>query len=197
MWLKGTVSQDFRLLVFHESVSPKTLSIQLGPFRIFLKIWGDIRSSRCTTGVIDTGGKWEKSSVIKVLIVLFGHLFEVELTHRHIFPFKFTLRSQQPDIVPIICHRCHWDRWQICRQYRWNLRQFCHQCPWYRWCALNCEYLREFLKKFETVLKGYSSAGGKLIHKKTRSKKSCDTAPVRHVTGNDKDYLRKIPRVVW
>ncbi len=23
------------------------------------------------------------------------------------------------------------------------------------------------------------------------------TVSVRHVTGNDKDYLRKIPRVVW
>jgi hypothetical protein len=36
---------------------------------------------------------------------LFGHLWEVhvELTYRYIFAFKFTLRSQQPDIVPIIC----------------------------------------------------------------------------------------------
>ncbi len=49
--------------------------------------------------------------------MLFGHLWEVELTRRYIFAFKFTLRSQQPDIVPIICHR-----WQICR---W--------CRWYRW----------------------------------------------------------------
>jgi hypothetical protein len=32
----------------------------LGPFRIFSKIRGDIRSSRCTTGAIDTGGKMEK-----------------------------------------------------------------------------------------------------------------------------------------
>ncbi len=30
------------------------------------------------------------------------HLWEVELTHRYIFAFKFTIRSQQPDIVPII-----------------------------------------------------------------------------------------------
>jgi hypothetical protein len=30
---------------------------------------------------------------------------EVELTYRYIFAFKFTLRSQQPNIVPIICHR--------------------------------------------------------------------------------------------
>jgi hypothetical protein len=29
----------------------------LGPFRIFLKICGDIHSSRCTSGVVDTAGK--------------------------------------------------------------------------------------------------------------------------------------------
>jgi hypothetical protein len=30
--------------------------------------------------------------------------------------------------------------------------------------TLTCEYLREFSKKFEMVLKRYSGAGGKLIH---------------------------------
>jgi hypothetical protein len=35
---------------------------------------------------------------------------------------------------------------------------------------LSCEYLREFSKKFETVLIGYSGAGGKLIHKKPEAK---------------------------
>jgi hypothetical protein len=45
---------------------------------------------------------------------------------------------------------------------------------------LSCEYLREFSKKFETVLMGYSGAGGKLIdEKKTRSEKSRDTVPLR------------------
>jgi hypothetical protein len=34
-----------------------------------------------------------------------------------------------------------------------------------RICTLICEYLREFSKKFETVLMGYSGAGGKLVHK--------------------------------
>jgi hypothetical protein len=65
----------------------------------FSKICGDIRSSRCTTGVIDIGGKWKKSSIIKILIILFGHLWEVELTYRYIFALKFTLRSQQSDIL--------------------------------------------------------------------------------------------------
>ncbi len=71
-------------------------------FGIFWKICGDIRSSRCTTGAVDTGGKWKKSSIIKVFIILFGHLWEVELTYRYIFAFKVTLRSQQPDLVPIV-----------------------------------------------------------------------------------------------
>jgi hypothetical protein len=57
---KGTVPRGFRLLVFsNESVSTKHLSVPLRPFQIFSKIRGDIRGSRCTTGVVDTGGKWK------------------------------------------------------------------------------------------------------------------------------------------
>jgi hypothetical protein len=69
---------------FHESVSPKPLSIPPGPFRIFSKI-AEIFAAQ--------GGKWKKSSIIKVLIILIGHLGEVELTYRYIFAFKLTLRS--------------------------------------------------------------------------------------------------------
>jgi hypothetical protein len=46
----------FCLWFFHESVSPQPQSIPLGPFQIFLKILGDIRKSRCTAGINDTGG---------------------------------------------------------------------------------------------------------------------------------------------
>jgi hypothetical protein len=56
--LKGQCHEIFCFWFFHESVSPKTLSIPLGPFRIFSKIRGDIRSSRLTTGINDTGGKF-------------------------------------------------------------------------------------------------------------------------------------------
>ena len=72
--------QDFRLWFFHESVFSEPLSKPLGPFRIFSKIRLDIHSSRCTTDVVDTGGKWKKSSIRKFLIILFGHLWVVELT---------------------------------------------------------------------------------------------------------------------
>jgi hypothetical protein len=91
----------------------------------------------------------EKSSIIKVETILFGHLSEVELTYRYIFDFKFTLRPQLPDIVPIICHRCRR----------------------YQWCTLTCGCLSEFSKKFEVVLMGYSGAGGKLVHEKNQKQK--------------------------
>ncbi len=121
-YLKGQCHKVFDFWFFHESVFPKPLSIPLGPFRTFSKLHGDIRSSRFTTGVVDTSGKWTKFSIIKVWIILFGHLWELVLTYRYIFAFKFTLRSQQPDKVSSICQRCHWHWWQICGR-----------CCWYWW----------------------------------------------------------------
>jgi hypothetical protein len=79
--LKGQCHEIFDFYFFHESVSPKPPSIPLRPFQIFSKICGDVRSSRCTTCVVDTGSKWKKSSIIKMLIILFGHLWIVELTY--------------------------------------------------------------------------------------------------------------------
>ncbi len=57
-FFKGTVSQDFNFCFFHESVSPQPQSIPLGPFQIFSKMCEDVRKSRCTTGINDTGGKF-------------------------------------------------------------------------------------------------------------------------------------------
>jgi hypothetical protein len=51
--------------------------IPIGPFQIFLKIRGDIRSSRCTTGVVDTSGKLKKSSIRKIFFISFGHLWVI------------------------------------------------------------------------------------------------------------------------
>jgi hypothetical protein len=90
---------------FLEPASPKPLVIPLGKFRIFSKIDEDICSSRFATGVVDTGGKWKKPSNRKILIILYGHLWVVELTYMYIFAFKFTLRCLQPYIIAIICHR--------------------------------------------------------------------------------------------
>jgi hypothetical protein len=56
--LKGECHEIFCFRFFHESPSPKPLIITLGSFRIFSKIRGDIRKSRCTTGVNNTSGKF-------------------------------------------------------------------------------------------------------------------------------------------
>jgi hypothetical protein len=78
---RDSVTRFFAFGSFHESVSPQPQSIPLRPFQIFSKIRGDIRSSRFATGVNDTGGKWKKSSIRKILIILFGHLWVVEETY--------------------------------------------------------------------------------------------------------------------
>ncbi len=67
--LKGQCHEIFDFRFFHESVSPKAMSIPLGPFQNLTKILRDILSSRCPTGVVDTGGKWKKSSNRKVLYI--------------------------------------------------------------------------------------------------------------------------------
>ncbi len=52
--LKGQCHKIFCFRFFHESPSPKPLKITVGSLRIFSKIRGDIRKSRCTTGVNDS-----------------------------------------------------------------------------------------------------------------------------------------------
>jgi hypothetical protein len=59
---------------FASGVFLESVPIPSGPFQIFSKIRGDIRSSRFATGVNDTGGKWKQPSSRKIIIILFGHL---------------------------------------------------------------------------------------------------------------------------
>ncbi len=76
--LKGAVPRDFRLQVFSWINFPKPLSIQ-GRFKFFVKIRGDICSSR-----------WKKSSIRKVLIIFLGHFWVVEFTLRYQPPVSTT-----------------------------------------------------------------------------------------------------------
>jgi hypothetical protein len=59
--LKGQCHEIVASGFFHESSSPKPLKIALGSFQIFSKILGDIRKSRCSTSINDTGGKFGNS----------------------------------------------------------------------------------------------------------------------------------------
>ncbi len=81
---KGTMPQEFwAVLIFFKNSQRDSL----------LKV---------LQGVVDTGGKWKKSSIRKVSIILFGHLYFVEFTFKHIFSLKITLMCKQSDIVIII-----------------------------------------------------------------------------------------------
>jgi hypothetical protein len=56
--LKGQCHKIFASDFYYESFSPKPCTENtLGSIRIFSKIRGDIRKSRCTTGINDTGSK--------------------------------------------------------------------------------------------------------------------------------------------
>ncbi len=106
---------------FHESPSPKLLIITLEPFRIFSKILGDIRTSRCTTGVNDIGGKFATG---------------VNDTGGKLPPVSTTPVAN--------CHRYQWHRRQI-----WY-RCCCHWCRWHRWQIMGtisgCWHLKVNLK---------------------------------------------------
>jgi hypothetical protein len=70
--LTGTVARDFYSWISFPQ-APENTRRDVSNFFV---IRGDIRNSRCTTGVVDnTSGKWKKSFIRKVLIILFGHLW--------------------------------------------------------------------------------------------------------------------------
>jgi hypothetical protein len=54
---RDNVTRFFASGFFHESVSPQLQSIPIRPFQFFSKICRDIRTSRCTTGINNTGGR--------------------------------------------------------------------------------------------------------------------------------------------
>jgi hypothetical protein len=54
------------------------------------------------------------------------------------------------------------------------------QCRWYRWCTLTCNYLREFSKKFLTILIRYSGARRKLIDEKNQKQKISWHCPFKY-----------------
>ncbi len=56
----------------------------------------------------------------------------------------------------------------------------CHRCQRHRWQAFSCEYRREFSKKKSKQPSWYTQGiGGNWFMKKTRSRKSRDTVPLR------------------
>ncbi len=55
----------------------------------------------------------------------------------------------------------------------------CHRCRWHRWQTLSCIYLREFSKNSKRPNWFNQRLGGIWFKKKTRSKTSRDTVPLK------------------
>jgi hypothetical protein len=72
LWLRENKIQIFVRLTF------KNLHCELGEGA---KLQWKMALFLFATGVNDTGGKWKKSSIRKIQIILFGHLWLVEETY--------------------------------------------------------------------------------------------------------------------
>jgi hypothetical protein len=152
-----------RFLTFlHGSVSPKPLIIPSGRFQIF-SIRGYIRSSRCTTGVVDTGGKHLQSekfllffltplgSRVSILINAFLQVhFKLSAVWycSHCLPPVSLISVAFATIVVYTCFKFVASivdtggkfATGINNTSRTGAKIFCG-CYWYRWCTLTCEYL--------------------------------------------------------
>ncbi len=181
--LKGQCHEIFCFWFFHESPSPKPLKITLESIRMFSKICGYIRKSRCTTGVNDTGGKFATGVNDSGGKVAAG-----------INDTSSRFATSINDTGGNFCHQfrlCCWHRWQImgtisgCRHLKVNLKakfyiyvnSSTQRCPnkiiknfliedffylsqRHRLCTLNYEYLREFCEKIWNGLNGILRALG-------------------------------------
>ncbi len=133
------------------------MSIPLGPFRIFSKIRGDIRKSRCTTGVNDTGGKFATGvndtggKLPPVSTTPAANLPPVSTTPAANFATSFPCLLTPVSTIPaanlppvsttpvVNCHR-----------YQRHRRQICHRCQRHRWQIMRtisgCRHLKVNLK---------------------------------------------------
>ncbi len=112
-------------------------------------------SGKFATGVNDTGGKLPPVSKTPETISSCRHLKVNSKANIYIYVNSSTQRCPN----------------KIIKFFLLKIFFICHRCQRHRWCTLNCEYLREFSKKFETALMVYSGAWGKLIHEKNQKSK--------------------------
>jgi hypothetical protein len=81
----------------------------------------------------------KKSLIIKIFIILFEHLWEV-VTYRYIFAFKFHFKVSAARYLPPAANFPPVSLIPV--------------------VPLACDYIREFSKKFETVIMGTLGLGG-------------------------------------
>ncbi len=150
--------------------------------------------------------RWQmkkKSSIRKIYIISFGHLWVVELVYRYICFFKFILSCQQFDncshclppvsfttganlplvsLIPVAsCDRHHWHRWQICHRYQkhsWNWWKSLLPVSLIPVVHLDLRISPRIFEKIWNSPNGILWGWGKLIHEKNQKQKSRDTVPL-------------------
>ncbi len=153
---------------FHESPSPKPLIITLGSFRIFSKI----RKSRCTTGINDTGGKF-----CLQFPLCFWHRWQIIGTISGCRYLKVNLKAKIYIYVSSTTQR--WPNKIITNFSDWRFFPFATGVvdtggkPW----AANIS--PNFRKNSKRPWCYNQRLGGNWYKKKTRSKISRDTVPLR------------------
>ncbi len=127
-WLvKRQCHEIFCFRFFYESSSPKPLKITLESFWIFWKIPGDIRKSRCTTGINDTSSKFATgindtcgkfATCINDTCGKFCHQF------RWCCWYWWRICHRCPRYPRQICHSGkHWEQYQTADNWKWTWRK--------------------------------------------------------------------------
>ncbi len=127
----------FRFRFFHESFSPKPPKITLGSFLFFCE------NSR-------------RYSKVKVHHRYQRHGWQMVDTISCCWHLKVTLKEKIYLYVNSTTQRCSK---KIIKTFLIEDFFICLRCQRHRWRTLSCEYLREFSKKFKTVLMVYSCRG--------------------------------------
>jgi hypothetical protein len=196
--LKGTVSRDFRLLVFFMDQFPPSIWVyHYGHFEFFensrryslLKV-----HHRCQPH------RWQMEKIFKQKN--FNNFVKAPLGSRVNIYINFCLQFHFKVSAAWYCS--HYlppvsttqgepvakfaagvvdtggkfaagvvDTAAICHRCHWQRWKICHRCRWHRWCTLTCEYI---FKKFEMILMLFSGTWGKVIHEKNL--KPVSTTPV-------------------
>ncbi len=135
-------SRFFASGFFHESVSPKPLSLPLGSFRIFSKIGGDYYQlkvhHRCRWHWLQMAKIFNQKSFnyffthlgrrvniwINLLLQVHFKVSAVWYCSHYFPPVLLTLVANLPSaLIPVaICQRRNWHRWQIRHRYQKHQR---------------------------------------------------------------------------
>ncbi len=171
---KETVSRDFRLLFFYESVSPEQMekNLKLKNFNNF--VWAPLGSRVNMYKIF--AFKFTLRCLQPDIVSIICHRCQQHKRNwwQNLPPVSLILVENLPPVSLLpaaICHRCHFVLVKNLPPVSLLPAAICHQCHWHRWCALTCEYLHDPNVIFRGLGEGDSW--------KNLKQKSCDTVPLK------------------